>query len=250
MRILLVNDDGFQAKGIIELGKALAKEHEVIIAAPAENQSGMAHAFTVHRELELVRHGEMEKKYGFAEVWSITGTPTDCVKLYLEAITTKKPDLIFSGINIGSNLGTDVLYSGTVGGAIEGFLHDITSIAVSLDIESEITYAETAADVVEYTCAYLQQQEKKSLLNINFPKKFCGNKPEFVYTQLGHRDYRNAFQRIEREGRVFYRVGGEIYDSGNTEATDIVAVEKGLVSVTPLQLDMTDYVMLDQKLNK
>ena len=146
MRILISNDDGIQAKGLESLVKAFcARKHTVIVSAPARQQSGMAHALNVGRPLELVRGEELAAKYGI-EAWAVDGTPTDSVKLYLEALAEEKPDVVVSGINHGANLATDILYSGTVGAAMEGMLHDIASFAVSMDVDSTISYEEAAEE--------------------------------------------------------------------------------------------------------
>ena len=146
MRILISNDDGIQAKGLESLVKAFcARKHTVVVSAPARQQSGMAHALNVGRPLELIRGEALAEKYGI-EAWAVDGTPTDSVKLYLEALAEEKPDVVVSGINHGANLATDILYSGTVGAAMEGMLHDISSFAVSLDVASTISYDEAAEE--------------------------------------------------------------------------------------------------------
>ncbi len=251
MRILLGNDDGIQSVGIEALVKALAPDHELIVAAPAKEQSGMAHALTVHKKIETAHYAPLEEAYAIKAL-SIDGTPTDCIKLYLEALAGEnKPDLVISGINHGANLGTDVLYSGTVGAAMEGYLHGITSLAVSLDLHSEIPYDTAAKIVAEHLKRFFQQERQPFFYNLNFPKKFLAKGPEFVFTKLGNRDYLNAFQRSTTpDGRVYYLMAGEIYDSNNSEATDIYAVGQGYISITPLQTDLTDYLALDARLRK
>lgn len=255
MRILLSNDDGIESRGLEALVRALHADHEVVLAAPLQQQSGMAHALTVRRPMELVRGNRLEEKYG-VEAWAIGGTPTDSVKLYLEALAGVKPDLVVSGINHGANLATDILYSGTVGAALEGFLHEIPSFAVSLDIDSEISYEEAAVIFAAYMGEVLAEHsstgEKSAFLyNVNFPRRFSEAGPEFVLSRQGGRDYKNAFQREERpDGRVFYTMGGDICDTDKGEATDIYAVEAGFIAVTPLIADMTDYKALDERLQK
>lgn len=249
MRILLVNDDGIESRGLQAMAEALLPEHEVVVAAPAVEQSGMAHAITVHRNIEVERYEPLLAAH-CTEAWKISGTPSDCVKIYLEAMAAqKKPDLVLSGINRGANLGTDILYSGTVGGAIEGYLHGIPAMAVSLDVDSELSY-ETTAGVFVRQLPLLLQEKDIPLLNVNFPVRFMNGTAAFVYTKAGHRDYANAFQRIEENNRLFYRMGGEIYDGENSDITDIYAVKQGYIAVTPLQLDLTDYLLLDEKLNR
>lgn len=247
MRILLSNDDGFDSVGIKSLAKALTKDHEVIIAAPAKQQSGMAHAITVHKPMEVIRTAMYD--IGVSEVWVIDGTPSDCVKMYLESIGADNPvDLVISGINEGANLGTDVLYSGTVGAAIEGYLHSIPSLAVSLDIDSSISYSKAADILAEQLPVFLADGEM-FFLNINFPKELFEGKPNFVYTTVGHRDYANAFRKYEKDGKTYYIMEGEIYDGENSEISDIYAANHGCITVTPLMTDMTDFLTIEKRLS-
>ena len=238
MKILLTNDDGINDSGIWALAHALkARAHDVAIAAPFNQQSGTAHAINLSREIEYKRFDNSD-----CEAWAFDGTPTDCVKIFLEGISCAKFDAIISGINDGANLATDVLYFGTVGGALEGFLHDIPSLAVSRDKDSTISF-DTAAEVtVDYLEKILSVKDKPFLHNVNFPKNFRADKAEFISTRLGHRDYINAFtSRTDAAGRAYFKVGGTILDSDNGDGTDIYAVNRGFVSVTPLLFDVADY---------
>ncbi len=248
MRILLVNDDGIAAPGIRALCEVLSadKEIEVVVAAPAHEQSGMAQAITVHRP---IRVEEYKMSIHDIRAWKIHGTPADCVKLSLEVLLgEEKPDLVISGINRGSNLGTDVLYSGTVGAAIEGYLHKIPSIALSLDVQSEMDFS-VAAKLAKEKLAAWQQEEEPFLYNVNFPERLNAVADPFVFTKLGTRDYDNAFHRlVDEENHVAYQMAGEICDGENDEATDIFAVNQGYISVTPLQLDLTDYLAMENRL--
>lgn len=235
MKILITNDDGIEGAGIIALAKVLCKNHEVAVAAPKSEQSGMSHALIVRRELETsAPNFPANVKIAYA----IDGTPTDAVKIYLEAIASEKPDLVISGINNGANLATDVTYSGTVGAALEGFLHDIPTIALSRDKKSNISFEEVA----EKTIDFIEKIYNNRLffLNINFPKRFNDN-PKFKYCRLGRRDYINAFSKLEKDGKIFYVIGGEPLDTDKAEDTDIFAVNEGHISVTPLLSDFTDY---------
>lgn len=250
MRILISNDDGIEARGLEALVKALTKEHTVIVSAPARQQSGMAHALNVGRPMELLKGERLCRQYGI-EAWAVDGTPTDSVKLYLEAIAEEKPDVVISGINHGANLATDILYSGTVGAAMEGILHDISSFAISLDMDSTISYEEAAEIFAAHLDRILAEEKQPLFWNINFPRAFQGGRPQFVFGRQGKRDYHNAFQRELREdGRVFYTVAGEIFDTDKSKSTDIYAVEAGYIAVTPLMVDLTDYMELEKKLNR
>ena len=252
MRILLSNDDGIEAEGLHALTEALEKEHEIVICAPMKEQSGMAHALNVRKQLEVVHRQDLEEKYHVEEAWAIDGTPTDCVKIYLEAIAGgRQIELVISGINHGANLATDVLYSGTVGAAMEGRLHDIRALAVSLDRDSEIPFAQAAAITADYIAKNLQNRQDIFFQNINFPKRLRRRRPEFIYTRLGKRDYINAFtQHTDEDGRTYFTVAGEIYDSDSSEATDIYAVESGYIAITPLQTELTDFMAMDYQLDQ
>ena len=238
MKILLTNDDGINGAGIWALAVEFKNRgHEVTIAAPLNQQSGMAHALSVLREIEYKRFDNPE-----FEAWTFDGTPTDCVKIYLEGMTDKKFDAVISGINDGSNLATDVIYSGTVGAALEGFLHAIPSLAVSVDKNSTIEFETCAAATADYLEKILSVIEEPFLHNLNFPKKFRADKPEFRSTRLGRRDYINAFtSRTDDTGRAYFRIGGTICDLDAGEGTDIHATQNGFVSVTPLKIDVANY---------
>ncbi len=251
MRILLSNDDGIKAAGIEALVRALHKEHEIIVSAPMKQQSGMSNALTIGTPIEVARDKMLEEKYGI-EAWAVGGTPADSAKLYIEAFMTKdRPvDLVVSGINHGANLATDIIYSGTVGAAMEGYFHDIPSFALSLDAASKLTYDEAAEIFARDLAKLMPDDGKVFLYNVNFPLFLKDGLPQYVYGRQGKRDYLNAFTREERDGKVYYTMAGEVYDSDKGSATDIYATEQGYISITPLVADMTDYVALDQRLEK
>ena len=238
MKILLTNDDGIKGAGLWALANALKlRGHEATIAAPFNQQSGMSHALGLMREIEYKRFDNPD-----FEAWTFDGTPTDCVKIYLEGMSNKKFDALISGINDGANLATDVLYSGTVGAAIEGFLHAIPSLAVSLNKNSAITFDMSAEATINYLEKILAVKHEPFLHNLNFPKKFRADKPEFISTRLGQRDYINAFtSHTDDTGRAYFKIGGTIVDLDAGEGTDIYATEHGFVSITPLHCDTADY---------
>lgn len=251
MRILLSNDDGIKAAGIEALVRALHKEHEVIVSAPMKQQSGMSNALTIGSPIEVARDKVLEEKYGI-EAWAVGGTPADSAKLYIEAFMTKdRPvDLMVSGINHGANLATDIIYSGTVGAAMEGYFHDIPSFALSLDAASKLTYDEAAEIFARDLSKLMPEDGKVFLYNVNFPLFLKDGLSQYVYGRQGKRDYLNAFTKEERNGKVYFTMAGEVYDSDKGSATDIYATEQGYISITPLVADMTDYVELDQRLEK
>lgn len=243
MRILLSNDDGVEAEGIKALVRALSPDHQVAVCAPARQQSGMSHAITVFDDMVVETCPDL-LALGAVEALSITGTPTDCVKLYLEAIAPSRgedyPDFVISGINHGGNLGTDVLYSGTVGAALEGYMHGINTLAVSVVIDSSVSYDEAAKLVAEKLDTFITNEPSPFLLNINFPKEFVGGVPEWRWAALGHRDYLNAYTLHKDSDRTYYRLAGEICDGDNEPSTDIFAIHHGLISVTPLYDDLAN----------
>ena len=251
MRILLSNDDGIKAAGIEALVRALHKEHEVIVSAPMKQQSGMSNALTIGSPIEVARDKVLEEKYGI-EAWAVGGTPDDSAKLCIEAFMTKdRPvDLVVSGINHGANLATDIIYSGTVGAAMEGYFHDIPSFALSLDAASKLTYDEAAEIFARDLSKLMPEDGKVFLYNVNFPLFLKDGLSQYVYGRQGKRDYLNAFTKEERDGKVYFTMAGEVYDSDKGSATDIYATEQGYISITPLVADMTDYVELDQRLEK
>lgn len=235
MKILLSNDDGIDGEGLWAMAHALKKDFDVAIAAPMKQQSGMSHALTLGRKLEFKRIENSD-----FEVWTIDGTPTDCVKFYLEDVNAadKKICAVISGINHGSNLATDVLYSGTVGAALEGALHDIPALAVSVDVQSEIPFESVAEETAKYFKVRMNRNEM-FFNNINFPKKYRAGYAEFRLSRLGKRDYINPFARLtDEEGKFYFEIRGEIYDSDVAEDTDIYAVNHGYVSVTPLNFNV------------
>ena len=236
MKILLSNDDGIDGEGLWAMAYALKKNFEVAIVAPMHQQSGMSHALSIGRMLEYRRVDNSD-----FETWTVDGTPTDCVKFYLESVESdKKIGAVISGINHGANLATDVLYSGTVGAALEGNLHDIPALAVSLDIHSEISFEQAAIETEKYFSEQIQCS-KNFFHNVNFPKKFRAGYAEFKTARLGRRDYINAFVTHENDdGQVFFEILGEIKDIDGGEGTDIHAVNQGYVSVTPLNFNITD----------
>ncbi|MDD3115411.1 MAG: 5'/3'-nucleotidase SurE [Anaerovibrio sp.] len=250
MQILISNDDGIQSPGIEALVKALYKEHTLVVAAPAEQQSAKAHAITVRNRLYVEEYLPLQEKYGITAL-AVTGTPADAVKLYLEGIigdaAAQRPDLVLSGINDGSNVGTDLLYSGTVGAAAEGFVHNIDSLAVSLDYDSEATFDFVAEKVRERLPQLFPAHapEGKKLININFPQKLAAD-CKWIWCRQGIRDYCNAYQpQYDEKGCLFYTVGGCPLDGGNEADTDVMTVAAGHVAVTPLQLDKTDFAALE-----
>ncbi len=240
LNILLTNDDGFNAEGIQALYREIQKIATVSIVAPDRERSAVGHGITMHSPLRVTPVSLETEKH-----WQVDGTPSDCVKIGVEKLLPNKPDLVLSGINCGPNLGNDVLYSGTVSAAIEGFFCTIPSIAFSLTGFCQLNYT----PVVQYIGANLfelWELAKKAILNINFPvvdsyQDFKGVR----LTKLGQRLYENVFEeRKDPRGRSYYWMGGEPVIFEQDHDSDIAAVEKGYISITPIKSDLTDLVFL------
>ncbi|HJP03699.1 MAG: 5'/3'-nucleotidase SurE [Chromatiales bacterium] len=233
MIILLSNDDGYHADGLAALAAATSEFADIIIVAPDRNQSGASHSLTLDAPLRAEQISE--KSY------YVNGTPTDCVHLAITGLLDVEPDMVIAGINHGSNLGDDVLYSGTVAAAIEGRFLGLPAIAVSLCAEDPDHFA-TAAKAV---CKLLGRLTLKPLstdtiLNVNVPDLPWEEVKGFAATRLGFRHRsESVVKTTDPKGQPIYWVGpaGHGQDAGT--GTDFHAVEQGFVSVTPLQIDLT-----------
>lgn len=253
--ILITNDDGIFAEGIQKLIQILAGEngnkYRLSVIAPDRERSAVGHGITMHKPLraEEVALYNIPDQNGMA----VNGTPSDCVKLAIEAILDDKPDLVISGINRGSNLGTDVLYSGTVSAAVEGYLMGINSVAVSLTgrgDEKDFTYASRfISKLIPNLLAGMLPIP--TLLNINIPKDTDAIKGVRI-TSLGRRRYRNTFEkRVDPRGMHYYWLAGELIDDdedGNSTDSDTRAAREGYISVTPIHFKLTNHeIMADLK---
>jgi 5'-nucleotidase len=243
--VLLTNDDGFHADGLQTLYRELVKLHEVAVVAPDRERSAVGHGITMHQPLRVtpLSGAEHHKK------WTVDGTPADCVKIALETLSDgQPPDLILSGINRGSNLGGDVLYSGTVSAALEGSIYQVPSIALSLAGIPDHNGFEKAAVFTVRNLERLFALAQDAVLNINFPSLPEANEYQGVkFTRLGRRVYRNVFEeRKDPRGRIYYWMGGELLNCDQEMDSDILAVEEEFVSITPLHSDLTDYTSLSR----
>ena len=245
MRILLTNDDGIEAPGIQALWQELADIADISVIAPVSERSATSQAITVHHPIRV-------DEYCFTEPricgWRVDGTPTDCVKIAVEALMDTPPDIVVSGINHGPNMGTDVLYSGTVSAAIEGALNGFPAIAVSLNSWQESDF-KAAAEFTRRLVAQVMETNSippRTLLNVNVPALPAEQIKGVRITKLGVVQYDNVFERrLDPRGRTYYWMGGKIADSDNAADTDVVAVKSGYISVTPVHFDLTDYKMME-----
>lgn len=244
MRVLITNDDGIRAPGLRALVDARPDDAEVWVMAPDRERSATGQAITIHKPLRVDAVPFGEGVHGF----QLNGTPSDCVKVGTELMESA-PDIVLAGINRGSNLGTDVMYSGTVSGAIEAAIYDIPAIALSLDNFAADEPADyQAAAEVGWTLARRLVDEglpTGTLLNVNVPA--LPQPRGWRATRLGMRRYRDVLhRRLDPRGRVYYWMAGEIEDAdGDDESVDTVAVRNGYVSITPISFDLTKYEALD-----
>lgn len=244
MHILLTNDDGIFAPGIKALWQELSQIGRITVVAPDNEKSASSQAITVHHPIWVDEYPIDDNICA----WRVGGTPTDCVKVALESLLKEDlPDIIVSGINQGSNLGTDVLYSGTVSAAIEGALHGLPAIAMSLDSWQSCDFgpaAKTAKKVIETMIN--KSLPPNTLLNINVPALPAEELKGIAITKLGVRNYENTFERrFDPRGRTYYWMSGRVSDTENASDSDIVAVQNGKISVTPIHFDLTNYRIMN-----
>ncbi len=237
--ILVTNDDGVYGPGIDALRQAVSSLGRVVVVAPERDNSAVSHSLTMNRPLKVIELGD--------DRYTIDGTPTDCVTLALNKILPRKPDLLVSGINPGANLGDDISYSGTVSAAIEGTMYGVPSLAFSLEGRPPFNY-EVAAGVAWKlaSMALAFQLPPGSLLNVNVPPLAAGELQGIRFTCQGRRVYKDSIQEtFDPWGRKHYWIGGGTVHWFGGENTDEQAVRAGYVSVTPIQLDVTNHSGLD-----
>ena len=239
MIILLSNDDGIEAPGLRILSERLSRDHEIYVVAPNRERSATGHSLTLHEPLRLHTYNMGGHVKG---AWSTTGTPSDCVKFAVTELLQVKPELVISGINNGPNLGSEILYSGTVAAAMEGAFLQIPSIAVSLAFGKERQF-QTAAEFVSklvdvFPKAHLRE---RSLLNVNVPNLPLNEIKGVALTELGIRLYNDWFEkRTDPRGGTYYWLAGHAIEHGEEENTDAFAVLNKMISITPITFNMTD----------
>ena len=245
MRILLTNDDGISARGIHALINELNTIAEIYVVAPDREKSGTGHSITVFDPIKAVK----TQITGIKKGWLVGGTPVDCVKLALSRLIDEKVDLVVSGINHGSNLGTDVLYSGTVSAAAEGVIMGCPSISVSLDsYRDDVDFSFSAQFTRRVITAVMPEGiETSTLLNINVPLLPPDEIKGLAITKLGTRNYDNLFEeRRDPRGNTYYWLGGGLREEEQHKDSDVYAVEQGYISITPIHLDLTDYKLMER----
>ncbi len=250
LNLLISNDDGIFALGVRTLANTLAQAgHQVTVVCPDRERSATGHGLTLHRPIRA----EIVDSIFHPQVtaWSCSGTPSDCVKFALSAVLDTRPDFVLSGINQGSNLGTDILYSGTVSAAMEGSIEGITSIAISLASFTSKEF-QTAANFANSLITRLANKPlvEATLLNVNVPSV----KPEEIagiaLTRQGLRRYIENFQkRFDPRGKSYYWLAGEVIEEIEQPEhlhlsfeipTDVQAIRDNYITITPLQYNLTD----------
>ena len=231
MRILISNDDGYQARGIKQLTKSLSEIAEVIVVAPSENKSAASSSLTIGKPLKPI---QIEKN-----IYSIDGTPTDCVHLALCGFLKESIDLVVTGINFGANLGDDTIYSGTVAGAIEGRFLGLPSIAISL-ASWECNYFETAGEIAKKLVVQIDKSylSPNTIINVNVPDIPLSKIKGIKSTRLGSR-HKSEPSVHDLKDPSLYWIGENGKEADNIEGTDFHAISNNFVSVTPLQIDTT-----------
>jgi 5'-nucleotidase len=238
MRILISNDDGYLAPGIIALADALAPIAEIVVVAPDSNRSGSSNSLTLDRPLSVFQAAN-----GF---YFVNGTPSDCVHVALTGLLDFRPDLIVSGINQGQNMGDDTLYSGTVAAATEGFLFGINAMAFS-QVEKGWQHLDAAARVArDLVLRRFDALQKPYLLNVNIPNQAYHDIKSIVSTRLGKRHQSEPVIRMQDpHGREIFWIGPAGAAKDAAEGTDFHATAQGHVSITPLQVDVTHAAQLN-----
>ena len=238
MRILISNDDGYKADGIIQLAKSLSEIAEVIVVAPSENKSAASSSLTIGKPLKPI---QIEKN-----VYAIDATPSDCVHLALCGFIKESIDLVVTGINFGANLGDDVIYSGTVAGAIEGRFLGLPSIAMSL-ASWECKHFDTAGNIAKLLVNQIDKAPLayNTIINVNVPDIPISEIKGIRSTRLGNRHKSEPSIQDSKDPSLYW-IGENGKEADNGEGTDFHAVSNNFVSVTPLQIDLTKYPELKQ----
>jgi 5'-nucleotidase len=239
MLILCTNDDGYFATGLKVLAEAAAHHGEVEVVAPDREQSACSHSLTMHFPLRANRH-DTRTRY-------VDGTPTDCVALAVGALLDRRPDVVLSGVNHGPNMGEDVLYSGTVAGAMEATILGIPAVAFSYtgsDPAAITAYGPLLTDLIPKLIVR-KDFPAETLLNVNLPAVEPSEVRGVQVTRLGRRVYMDSLTRaVDPGGREYFWIGGGGIEWSKEQGTDFRAVDEGFISVTPLHLDLTNYKLL------
>jgi len=253
MKLLIGNDDGIFAQGLQTLANVLAEAgHEVTVVCPDQERSATGHGLTLHHPIRAEVVGSLF--HPAVKAWCCSGTPSDCIKLALGGLVDTPPDFVLAGINHGPNLGTDILYSGTVAAAMEGALEGIPSVAFSLNSFSAQEFGPGAAFARDFLPHLVQHPLPDGLLlNVNIPAVQRERIAGVVLTRQGIRRCHNLFvQRLDPREKPYYWLAAEFLEEADTFSegattalpTDLQAIQKNYITITPLQYDLTHNVAL------
>lgn len=247
MRILISNDDGVDAIGIKTLANALfSKGHEITVVAPNGNRSGFSHSLTVRKGMRFYK--DIQGYEDGIRVFSLDGTPADCVKFSVSHFGDEAFDLVVSGINEGPNMGVDIMYSGTVGAATEGAFHGINSFAISLAThENAINFGTCAKVLIDNMDRIIELNHKNIVWNINCPNIKFEQLKGVRFTKIGRVLYDDTYYDHDIDGYDGYILDGLPKKDQSTDLeTDVGAVFGGYASITPLLVDRTNYSLLKE----
>ena len=244
MRILLTNDDGINSAGLAALSSSIKEIAEVVIVAPDTEQSAVGHAITVSFPLRVKEFYKDDTFFGYA----VKGTPADCVKLAIKVIMDKKPDMVISGINLGPNTGTHIIYSGTVSAATEAAILGVPSFAISLATFIKPDYNLASGFAKKLTLLISKNGLPKGvLLNVNIPAVPDKEVKGIRLTVQGETKFVGSIEkRIDPRGQTYYWLSPEIVEVSGTPELDTIAIRNNEISITPLHFDMTSRDNLEE----
>jgi 5'-nucleotidase len=248
MAILITNDDGIHADGLLALSRELKKLAETIVFAPSTEKSGVAHGVTLGAPIaveKVVLDGQA--------AYSVDGTPVDCVKIAVKGMGIEKPDLLFSGINAGANVGIDVIYSGTVSAAVEAAIMGIPAVAVSLDARESPDFSYAARFAVELATALLEDPFLPAhvLLNVNVPNVPDQQIRGVAITKQSRSCYGESFHRNDvSPGKTLFTLSGKLSDLSEPLDFDVTALSNKYISITPIHFDLTHHPSIDALLRR
>jgi 5'-nucleotidase len=237
MRILLTNDDGIHAPGLMALYQELKMDFDIQVVAPESEMSAVGHAITLSLPLRVQKINKNGSFFGYA----VTGTPADCVKIAVQEVLDRPPEIILSGINLGANVGVNVLYSGTVSAATEGAFLGIKSAAISLNTRQDPDF-HFAARFSREIIRFLNENSLKrgTALNVNIPPLGPDKIKGVSLTRQGISRLKERFdRRVDPRGNIYYWLAGERSLEKDTPDTDVVALKQDRITITPIHYDLT-----------
>jgi 5'-nucleotidase len=244
MRYLLTNDDGIYAKGLSALYNELSKDADCLVVAPEVEQSAVGHAITIFQPLMVRRARKNGNFLGYA----VKGTPADCVKIGIKELSQKPVDLVVSGINLGANVGINVIYSGTVSAATEGAILGVPSLAISLDAKTSGDFRFAAKFARKIAAFILQHPIPDIIMNVNIPALPEKEIKGILVTKQGTARLVESFERrVDPRDNIYYWLAGETKLSVHEEEdSDASALNRGMISITPIYFDLTRHNIIDK----